>query len=31
MPPARLDAFGSGNACARPESRISSQGFGAVM
>lgn len=31
MSATRLDAFGSGNACAQQENRISSQGIGAVM
>jgi hypothetical protein len=31
MSATRLDAFGSGNACARQENRISCQGIGAAM
>lgn len=31
MSATRLDAFGSGNSCARQENSISSQGIGAVM
>lgn len=31
MSPPCLDAFGSGHACARPETRLSRQGIGAVM